>query len=388
MRILYCIPHLYNSGGMERVLTQKVNWLAAHTDYEITIVTTELTPVGQNDVCFSLDERVRVEALGIDFNADYHKPLLLKYVGHARRLRAYKRALTEYIRSHAIDLCISLGGKEVAFISTLPCRTIVEFHFAKDHRQQLLDANHTEWFWHVLGRIRTWQLVRDVRSVEHIIVLTEKDKQDWQQAGCANVVCIPNPCAIKYRVLSSEYREQRIKTLLAVGRLHEQKGFDMLLEAWNNVQRDNVQCTKDWTLRIVGEGAQRAALEQQIKDLQLSNVVLAGRVENMVEEYNAASLFVLSSRYEGLPLALIEAMWCGVPCVSFDCPHGPAELLGGDRGWLVPAMDVEKLTQQIIYAMTHMEEALERAQRAQEYAYEKYSEASIMPQWVQLIENI
>ena len=395
MRIVYCIPHLYNSGGMERVLTQKVNWLAAHTDYEITIVTTELTPVGQNDVCFSLDERVRVEALGIDFNADYHKPLLSKYIGHARRMRAYKRALINYIRANEIDLCISLGGKEVAFISTLPCRTMVEFHFAKDHRQQLLDANHTGWFWHVLGRIRTWQLVRDVRSVGQIVVLTEKDKQDWQQAGCTNVMCIPNPCSLKYRVLSSEYRvqsseyrEQRIKTLLAVGRLHEQKGFDMLLEAWNNVQRDNVQCTKEWTLRIVGEGEQRKKLEEQIRDLHLSNVVLAGRVENMVEEYDAASLFVLSSRYEGLPLALIEAMWCGLPCVSFDCPHGPAELLGGDRGCLVPAMDVEKLAQQIIYAMTHMEEAKARAQRAQEYAYEKYSEANIMPQWVQLIENI
>ena len=388
MRIVYCIPHLYNSGGMERVLTQKVNWLAAHTDYEITIVTTELTPVGQDDVCFALDERVRVEAFGIDFNADYHKPLLSKYIGHARRMRAYKRALVNYIRANEIDLCISLGGKEVAFISTLPCRTIVEFHFAKDHRQQLLDANHTGWFWHVLGCIRTWQLVRDVRSVEQIIVLTENDKQDWQQAGCANVRCIPNPCAMKYRVVSSEYRVVSIKTLLAVGRLHEQKGFDMLLEAWNNVQRGDVQCAKEWVLRIVGDGPQRAALEQQIKDLHLSNVVLAGRVENMVEEYDAASLFVLSSRYEGLPLALIEAMWCGLPCVSFDCPHGPAELLGDDRGWLVPAMDVEKLAQQIIYAMTHMEEAKARAEHAQEYAYEKYSEANIMPHWIELIENI
>lgn len=388
MRIVYCLPHLYNSGGMERVLTQKVNWLAAHTDYQITIITTELTPVGQSDVYFELDERVRVEAFGIDFNADYPKPLLSKYIGHARRMRAYKRALVNYIRANEIDLCISLGGKEVSFISSLPCRTMVEFHFAKDHRQQLLDANHTGWFWHLLGSIRTWQLVSDVRSVEQIIVLTESDKQDWQQAGCANVKCIPNPCAMKYRVLSSEYRVQSIKTLLAVGRLHEQKGFDMLLEAWNNVQRDNVQCTKDWTLRIVGEGPQRAALEQQIKDLHLSNVVLAGRVENVVEEYNEASLFVLSSRYEGFSLVLLEAMWCGVPCVSFDCPHGPAELLGDDRGWLVPAMDVEKLSQQIIYAMTHMEEAMKHAERAQEYAYEKYSEANIMPQWVQLMENI
>lgn len=386
MRIVYCIPHLYNSGGMERVLTQKVNWLAAHTDYEITIITTELTPVGQSDVYFELAERVRVEAFGIDFNADYLKPLLSKYIGHARRMRAYKRALLSYICANEIDLCISLGGKEVSFISSLPCRTMVEFHFAKDHRQQLLDANHTGWFWHLLGRIRTWQLVRDVRSVDQIIVLTENDKQDWQQAGCANVKCIPNPCALNSR--KSKVESRKTKMVLAVGRLHEQKGFDMLLEAWNNVQRDDVQCTKDWTLRIVGEGPQRAVLEQQIKDLHLSNVVLAGRVENVVEEYNEASLFVLSSRYEGFSLVLLEAMWCGVPCVSFDCPHGPAELLGDDRGWLVPAMDVEKLSQQIIYAMTHMEEAKARAERAQEYAYEKYSEANIMPHWIELIENI
>jgi glycosyltransferase involved in cell wall biosynthesis len=170
--------------------------------------------------------------------------------------------------------------------------------------------------------------------------------------------------------------------------LHEQKGFDMLLEAWKEVQRSDVQSVKEWGLRIVGEGPQRAVLEQQIKDLHLTNVVLAGRVGNVVEEYDAASLFVLSSRYEGFSLVLLEAMWCGLPCVSFDCPHGPAELLGDDRGWLVPAMDVEKLTQQLIYAMTHLKEAEVRAQRAQHYAQEKYSETSIMPRWIELIENM
>ena len=70
MNLLYCIPHLYNSGGMERVLTQKVNWLAAHTDYTITIVTTEPTPTGMSDIYFPLDKRVKVVALNVDFNAD------------------------------------------------------------------------------------------------------------------------------------------------------------------------------------------------------------------------------------------------------------------------------------------------------------------------------
>ena len=181
--------------------------------------------------------------------------------------------------------------------------------------------------------------------------------------------------------------KSRKNTILSVGRLHEQKGFDMLLQAWDKVQRDKVQSTKDWTLRIVGEGPKRAELEAQMKSLQLQHIILVGRAENVADEYSEASLFVLSSRYEGLPLALIEAMWCGVPCIAFDCPQGPAELLEQERGWLVPANDVEKLAKQIEYAVSHPDEAQERALKAQQFAHKTYSEQTIMPQWERIIEK-
>ena len=175
----------------------------------------------------------------------------------------------------------------------------------------------------------------------------------------------------------------RHKTVLAVGRLHEQKGFDLLLQAWQPIEK----YYPEWQLRIVGEGPQRAALERQIREQGLGHVVLAGRSADMMEEYAAASLFVLSSRYEGLPLALIEAMWCGTPCVAFNCPQGPAELLADKRGWLVENGNVEKLTQQIEYALTHPDEVAARATEAQTYARATYSEATIMPQWTKVIEN-
>ena len=385
MRILYCIPHLYNSGGMERVLTQKVNWLAANTLHEITILTTEPVPAGTPKCYFPLSEKVQVAELNIDFNADYTKPLLTKYYAHMRRMSAYRRALTEYVRAHKIDLCISLGGKEIAFLRHLPCRTIAEMHFAMNQRQQLIEANHKSLFWSLLGRIRTRQLVQAVKPLERLVVLTDADKAAWEKAGCTNVTVIPNPCAINSR--KSKVESRKTKTVLAVGRLHEQKGFDLLLQAWKEVQRDNVQCTKDWTLRIVGEGPERTELEAQIKNLHLQHVSLAGRTADIAEEYAAASLFVLSSRYEGLPLALIEAMWCGVPCVAFDCPQGPAELLADGRGWLVENGNVEKLTQQIIYAISHPEEAAARAQKAQAFAQATYSEAAIMPLWIRIIEQ-
>ena len=381
MNLLYCIPHLYNSGGMERVLTQKVNWLAAHTDYTITIVTTEPTPTGTPKCYFPLSEKVQVVELNIDFNADYTKPLLPKYCAHMRRMRAYKRALTEYIVQHGIELCISLGGKEIAFLRHLPCRTIAEMHFAMDQRRQLIEANHKSLFWSLVGEVRTRQLVQAVKPLERLVVLTEADKAAWEKAGCTNVTVIPNPCSLDGQKVS--IKSAKSKTILAVGRLHEQKGFDLLLQAWKPIEKTY----SDWSLRIVGEGPKRAELEAQIESQDLKRVVLAGATNNVLDEYEAASIFVLSSRYEGLPLALIEAMWSGLPCIAFDCPQGPAELLAEDRGWLVPNGDIAELTAQIAYALSHPEEALKCAQKAQTFAQTTYSEAAIMPQWVQLIES-
>lgn len=381
MNLLYCIPHLYNSGGMERVLTQKVNWLAAHTDYTITIVTTEPTPTGTPKCYFPLSEKVQVVELNIDFNADYTKPLLPKYCAHMRHMRAYKRALTEYIVQHGIELCISLGGKEIAFLRHLPCRTIAEMHFAMDQRRQLIEANHKSLFWSLVGEVRTWQLVQAVKPLERLVVLTDADKTDWQRSGCTNVMCIPNPCSLDGQKVS--IKSAKSKTILAVGRLHEQKGFDLLLQAWKPIEKTY----SDWSLRIVGEGPKRAELEAQIESQGLKRVVLAGATNNVLDEYEAASIFVLSSRYEGLPLALIEAMWSGLPCIAFDCPQGPAELLAENRGWLVPDGDIAELTAQIAYALSHPEEALKCAQKAQIFAQTTYSEAAIMPQWVQLIES-
>jgi len=381
MNLLYCIPHLYNSGGMERVLTQKVNWLATHTKHELTIITTELTPKGLNECYFPLNKRVKVVAFDIDFNADYNKPLWSKWMGHMRRLRAYEKALRKYVNENHIDLCISLCGKEIAFLNQLPCRTIAESHFAKEQRTQLLMANHSGWFWALLGRVRTWQLVQSVKPLERLVVLTDADKTDWQRSGCTNVMCIPNPCSLDGQKVS--IKSAKSKTILAVGRLHEQKGFDLLLQAWKPIEKTY----SDWSLRIVGEGPKRAELEAQIESQGLKRVVLAGTTNDVLSEYAAASLYILSSRYEGLPLSLIEAMWSGLPCIAFDCPQGPAELLAKDRGWLVPNGDVTALTAQIAYALSHPEEALKRAQKAQIFAQTTYSEAAIMPQWVQLIES-
>lgn len=382
MNILYCIPQLYNSGGMERVLCQKANHLARNTCHHITILTTEVVPQGKSVCYFHLAEGIKIQELNIDFDADFARPLPAKWWGHQCKMKQYKKLLIRYIRENEVDVCISLCGKEIAFLSELPCATIAETHFSKNQRRLLIEAYHTGAIWSLLGHIRVQQLVRAVRDLPYFVVLTESDKQEWESDGCKNVQCIPNPCCLDSVELPIPTRYN--KRILSVGRLHREKGVDRLIDAFAMVHPQY----PPWTLRIVGAGEQAEALQSQVHRLQLDNYVeMTGATKSVTAEYQAASLFVLPSRYEGLPLALIEAMWCGLPCVAFDCPHGPAELLSDSRGILVPNGDIQALANAITRMIENEELRNQTGRIAKEYAQVHFSEQVIMNQWITLIQE-
>lgn len=381
MRLIYCIPRLSERGGTERVLTGQVNYLAEHTDWEITILTTELVPEGEALSAYPLDERIRVEELKIDFNADFSRCLPIKWWNHERRMFQYKRALREIISRLQPDVLISMGGKEIAFLSSLPCHSLAQIHFTMQQRRLLIETFHKGRFWSLLGKIRVAQLVHDVRTLRRLVVLTQADKEEWERHGCTNVICIPNICTQPTPSASVE----RQKIVLAVGRLHPEKGFDLLLEAWSRVIRHSL----DTRLRIVGEGSERNALQTKITSLSLSDSVeLAGRVEDMPYEYEHSTLLAVSSRHEGLPMSIIEAEWFGLPCVSFDCPNGPSELLAENRGVLVPNGDVEALAKAIEDLLNDDNQRAIFAQRGQTYAHRRFAPEAVMKQWIEVIQEV
>lgn len=382
MNILYCIPQLYNSGGMERVLCQKVNYLVRQTGHHFAILTTEIVPKGCGVCYFPIDERVDICELNIDFDSDFSLPLVRKWWQHQRKMRRYKKELKRYIIEKHIDLCISLCGKEIAFLSELPCAMIAETHFSKNQRRLLIEAYHKGALWRLLGTIRVKQLVMAVKKLPCFVVLTEQDKYEWEAAGCHNVRCIANPCSLDNVVLPDPIRTNR--RILSVGRLHIEKGFDRLIDAFAIVHRRH----PEWTLRIVGEGGQRQVLQARIHRLQLDECVeLTGSTTSIATEYQGASMFVLSSRYEGLPLVLIEAMWCGVPCVAFDCPHGPAELLSNGQGILVSNGDIMGLAKAMEKMIEHPDLCHQTGLAGQKYAHACFSEQVIMKQWIDLIQE-
>lgn len=381
MNIVYCIPQLYNAGGMERVLTQKANYLASLPDKHITIVTTELTPAGKQVSYFPLDKRVKVVELNIDFDADFHAPLLRKFINHRRRQKIYRRKLQKLLTDTQADVCISLCGKEIAFLGSLnvPCRKLAEIHFAMTQREQLLMQFHKGPFWRLLGKIRTRQLQRAVRKVQKLVVLTHADEQQWRKAGVTNTVCIPNPTTIMPDKCGGHER----KTILSVGRLHPQKGYDLLLHAWSQVASSH----PDWKLQIVGEGDERQHLSALANELGIAHSVqMNGLSTDLTADYCRSGLFVLSSRYEGLPLALIEAMSCGCCCLAFDCPHGPAELISNRQtGILLPPEDTHALAQAINLYINTPEQRKKLGDAAYAYAKAHFALEPVMAQWLRLL---
>jgi glycosyltransferase involved in cell wall biosynthesis len=176
------------------------------------------------------------------------------------------------------------------------------------------------------------------------------------------------------------------KVVVAAGRLEPSKGFDLLVTAWQQVAAKHA----DWTLRIYGDGSKRGELEQQIDELGLrGRVSLEGYTTSLQDEMAKASLFVLSSRAEGYGMVLVEAMACGVPVVSTNCPTGPRDIITpGVDGLLVPNKDVDALAKAII-EMIELDDDRRREMGAAALAKaEERSQTAVSAEWDNLLERL
>lgn len=205
----------------------------------------------------------------------------------------------------------------------------------------------------------------------------------------AKKVVIPNPVStISAETSSGEgsaTMAANTKCVVAMGRLIPVKGFDRLLAAFAELAQKHT----DWRLVIMGEGKLRADLEQQIKSLGLTGrVQLAGFVGNPFATFRQSEFFVMSSRSEGFPYALLEAMSCGLPAVAMDCPTGPREIIRhGSDGILVPEGDVKALAAAMDHLMSDAGERRRLAARAPD-VLERFGTGQVIAQWEALFARI
>lgn len=222
-------------------------------------------------------------------------------------------------------------------------------------------------------------------GVDKIIVQTEKSKT-WltQNFSGKNVDVIPNPIEYPLPLQGRSVRPDSIilqnkKVILASGRLHKFKQFDLLIRAFSFIKDKH----PDWHLVILGDGEEKDDLNQLVSDLNLiDRVYFPGEVGNMSEWYERAELFVLSSILEGFPNVLLEAMSYGLPCISFDCDTGPREMIqDGVNGILVKPDDKEQGLESALDKLILSEELRSEFSRNSIRLRDRHSINNIMQKW-------
>lgn len=376
-KIVYCVPALYMAGGVERVLTLKANYFANCYGYKITFI---LTEGAGHPFFYPLSKDIQVINLGINFEELWSCSFFIKIFVYLKKQRRFKKKLTDELMRIRPDITISMLRREINFITKIKdgSKKIGELHVNRANYRNF-EPNDTNLIKSMFARFWIRDLVRHLRKLDKFVILTQEDKSQWNELG--NIVVIPDPLSFHTDVISS----LTSKRVIAVGRYVYQKGFDLLLQAWAIVEKQN----HDWELAIYGQG-ERAPYEQLIDTLKINRnrCHLYGPTDCIKHEYFNSSVLAFSSRFEGFGMVLVEAMSCGLPVVSFDCPCGPKDIISnGVDGYLVPNGDVKCFANQLLNLMQHPENIKRLSKDAIKKA-QLYSLDVVALQWKKLFESI
>lgn len=374
MKIAYTISGIYNSGGMENILLQKASYLADALGYDVTIITTDQQGKAP---FFPISQKVRLIDLGINYNneREKHTSLIMTQLSYSACKLKHFHALRTLLLREKFDIVISLMDFDFGFLHRIKdgSRKIIEYHFSK-YSKILGETNPLKRLLQK-ARIALWPLT--LRKYDRFVVLTNEDCSQWGKLD--NISVIPNFISRMPERTSALNKKRAI----SVGRFDNQKGFDLLVDAWGKVAVKH----PDWELEIIG-GGDHNHIHQLVETKGLSkHITLSPPAKDITSHYLDSSLYVMSSRYEGLPLVLIEAMAHGLPIVSFACPCGPSDVLKPDFGILVECYDTDKLANAIITWLNDHNQMKAGGQKAAKEA-ENYAIKPIMSKWDALFKQL
>lgn len=366
MNIIYFVPNITIAGGIFRIVSDKMNYLAENIEGQLFLA---YYGNGQEKPIYPLHPNILLIPIDIDWKVGFGKKIL--------RILKNISVIRHTLKKNEIDIVVNANAPLLIWIFPFICRRIKkvhEFHFSYEG-QQILDEEifKSQAKKHLTQYLRKYCL----KKFDMVVALTDSDKEMW---GLQNILVIPNFSNIQQHGESS--RENKV--VISAGRLEHVKGYDRLISAWALVTQKH----PDWQLEIWGEGRLRNCLQQQIDNLHLSSIVhLKGVSHNMSEVYARSSFFVMSSLYEGFPLVLVEAMNCGLPCVSFDITGANSIIDNGKNGFLVPHNDIDALAHACIKLIK--DETLWKDMGNQAYiSSARFSKQKIMQKWIDLLERL
>lgn len=369
MKIVYCITSLYNSGGMERVLSCKANYLAG-LGHEVHIVTTDQRG---KPTFFDFDPSIRMHDLDINHEETTGDSIWRKVSAYPLKHWRHRQRLTRLLMNLRADVVVSMFGLEVGIVPKIKDGSlkVLEYHFSKNKRLEY----GRKGLWKLIDQWRTKQDEHVVHLYDHFVVLTQEDKALW--GNLPNISAIPNPLPFS----SSEVSPLSERVVVAAGRHDYQKNFESLIDIWALLAARY----PDWTLKIYGDGRLRPDLEARVKALGLErNIRLEYPTRDMKSVYLSSSVYALTSHYEGLPMVLLEAQTMGLPIVAYACQCGPRDVItDGKDGYVIEVGDKEGFSKALERLITNSELRLSMG-RAAKVASRRYELDAVMAQWLAL----
>ncbi|MBD5280214.1 MAG: glycosyltransferase family 4 protein [Bacteroides sp.] len=358
---------------MERIVIAKANALIER-GFDVSIITTDQL---DRIPYFPINKKIRQIDLNINYDSIQSQSFFSKLIKRERKIRLHKLALDKLCQQEQYDILISTYGNEINFINKIKGvrKRIAEIHFNKRFRTMF----HQSKFRRLINRWIVYRNEKKTRKLDAFVCLTEEDSSEWSNLN--NLHVIPN-------FISTKPLERALlnnKSAIAVGRLSYQKGFDLLLNSWKEVNKVH----PDWRLDIYGGGELKQELLELREKLKLSDcIIFHDPTPDILLKIKEASMFCLSSRFEGLPMVLIEAMSCGVPSVSFDCKCGPKDIFSDNNaGILIPSYNTDEFAK----AVCKLIECEPLRKEMGESAYrevDKYSKEHIIQKWINLFNSL
>jgi glycosyltransferase involved in cell wall biosynthesis len=371
MKIVFSTDQIYLHGGIEKVLSHKANYFADTLGYEVIILTSEQHC---QPPCYPLSKKIRLLDIGVNYNRNksyFSKKNLIKIPFHFKQL--YK-TIKEVNPDIWIVVSYSFDFYWIPFIrrGVPKCKEFHSSHYI-EAQSNLTNAPF-------LKRIRCF-FNRWVESKYDKLIVLNPDEQLFFKSK--NSIVVPNPIPDSVQPKAPLVNRQA----LAAGRIAPVKGFEKLIDSWKLVTKK----FPDWQLHIYGEDYldTRRKLENQILELRLeNNVSFKGVSADMTATMQDYALYVMSSQTECFPMVLLEAMSCGIPCVSFDCPTGPRNIItDGKDGLLAEQDNVVGLADKIIYLIENPDILKIMGESAKENI-KRFSSGIVMEKWQKLFKKL